>query len=214
LRNTFDTSRKLISGMSTSYMAKGPNSRRSHARMRNEQRLEEARAVQGRMAFGRTLSTRRRHRHQHVEACRKCRRFLQQTGTCEQWIKEGKGAIKWARLSCRSFAANAVRLQLHALAYNLGNFLRSLATQNCRRHLILRRREVQNHAISNSTFSSAPPSTMVHGVALAHDNGGSTTLRFAKQAKSSLSNCPISGHLGNVGLESAPTFVVARNPPN
>jgi Transposase DDE domain group 1 len=30
--------------------------------------------------------------------------------------------------SCRSFAANAVRLQLHALAYNLGNFLRTLAT--------------------------------------------------------------------------------------
>jgi hypothetical protein len=31
-------------------------------------------------------------------------------------------------LSCRSFAANAVRLQLHALAYGLGNFLRTLAT--------------------------------------------------------------------------------------
>ena len=40
----------------------------------------------------------------------------------------GPGAIRWTRLSCRSFAANAVRLQLHALAYNLGNFLRTLAT--------------------------------------------------------------------------------------
>jgi hypothetical protein len=30
--------------------------------------------------------------------------------------------------SCRTFAANAVRLQLHALAYNLGNFPRTLAT--------------------------------------------------------------------------------------
>ena len=29
-------------------------------------------------------------------------------GTCEQWIKEGKGAIKWTRLSRRTFAANAV----------------------------------------------------------------------------------------------------------
>jgi hypothetical protein len=28
----------------------------------------------------------------------------------------------------RSFAANAARVQLHALAYNLGNFLRTLAT--------------------------------------------------------------------------------------
>jgi hypothetical protein len=41
--------------------------------------------------------------------------------------QHGKGAIKWTRLSCRSLAANAVRLQLHALAYNLGNFMRTLA---------------------------------------------------------------------------------------
>jgi hypothetical protein len=45
-----------------------------------------------------------------------------QLGTAEQWIKGGKGAIKWTRLSCRSFAANAVLLQLHVLAYNLGKF--------------------------------------------------------------------------------------------
>ena len=37
-------------------------------------------------------------------------------------------AICFSNKSCRSFAANAVRLQLHALAYNLGNFLRTLAT--------------------------------------------------------------------------------------
>jgi Transposase DDE domain group 1 len=55
-------------------------------------------------------------------------------GTCEQWIKEGKGAIKWTRLSCRTFAANAVRLQVHALAYNLGNFLRTLATPEPIKH--------------------------------------------------------------------------------
>lgn len=53
--------------------------------------------------------------------------FYNHRGTAEQWIKEGKGAIKWTRLSCRTFAANAVRLQLHALAYNLGNFMRTLA---------------------------------------------------------------------------------------
>jgi hypothetical protein len=53
--------------------------------------------------------------------------FYNQRGTAEQWIKEGKGAIKWTRLSCRTLAANAVRLQLHALAYNLGNFMRTRA---------------------------------------------------------------------------------------
>src|SRR2546422_620708 len=53
--------------------------------------------------------------------------FYNGRGTAEQWIKEGKHAIKWTRLSCTTFRANAVRLQLHALAYNLANFLRSLA---------------------------------------------------------------------------------------
>src|SRR3984893_18168859 len=53
--------------------------------------------------------------------------FYNPRGPGEQYIKEGKGAFKWPRLSCRSFAANAVRLQLHALAYNLGNFMRTLA---------------------------------------------------------------------------------------
>jgi len=63
----------------------------------------------------------------HRRAVRPSVAFYNKRGTCEQWIKEGKGAIKWTRLSCRTFAANAARLQLHALAYNLGNFLRTLA---------------------------------------------------------------------------------------
>jgi hypothetical protein len=42
-------------------------------------------------------------------------------------IKEGKNAIRWTRLSCHAFRHNAVRLQLHALAYNLANFMRTLA---------------------------------------------------------------------------------------
>ncbi len=54
--------------------------------------------------------------------------FYNGRGTAEQHIKEGKYASKWTRLSCMRFAANAVRLQLHALAYNLANFLRTLAT--------------------------------------------------------------------------------------
>lgn len=53
--------------------------------------------------------------------------FYNQRGTAEQYIKEGKNAVKWTRLSCRTMRGNAVRLQLHALAYNLANFLRTLA---------------------------------------------------------------------------------------
>jgi hypothetical protein len=50
-----------------------------------------------------------------------------QRGTVEQWIKEGKNAVNWTRLSCQSFDANQARLQPHVLAYNLGNFLRCFA---------------------------------------------------------------------------------------
>src|SRR5262249_12952356 len=54
--------------------------------------------------------------------------FYNKRGTCEQWIKGAK-----ARSSGRDWRAERspptpVRLQLHALAYNLGNFLRTLAT--------------------------------------------------------------------------------------
>src|SRR5262245_11740253 len=53
-------------------------------------------------------------------------RFYNRRGTAEQWIKEGKNAVKWTKLSCRRFKDNAARLQLFALAYNLANFLRQL----------------------------------------------------------------------------------------
>ena len=53
--------------------------------------------------------------------------FYNHRGTAEQFIKEGKYAVKWTRLSCSKFRNNEVRLQLHALAYNLANFMRTLA---------------------------------------------------------------------------------------
>ena len=73
------------------------------------------------------IPARRLYRHQPGSSGRARCRLLQSARHSEQSIKEGKGAIKWTRLSCRTFAANAVRLQLHALAYNLGNFMRTLA---------------------------------------------------------------------------------------
>jgi hypothetical protein len=61
-------------------------------------------------------------------------KFYNGRGTAEQWIKEGKNAINWTRLSCHSFRNNEVRLQLHALAYNLGNFLRTPALPEAVEH--------------------------------------------------------------------------------
>lgn len=63
--------------------------------------------------------------------------FYNQRGTAEQWIKEGKYAVRWTRLSCHSFDANQVRLQLHVLAYNLGNFLSRLALPPAVKHWTL-----------------------------------------------------------------------------
>lgn len=52
--------------------------------------------------------------------------FYNQRGTAERHIKEGKYAFRWTRQSCRRFRYNEVRLQSHALAYNLATFLRCI----------------------------------------------------------------------------------------
>ena len=64
-------------------------------------------------------------------------RFYNGRGTAEQWIKEGKYALNWTRLSCHKFVANQVRLALFVLAYNLGNFMRRLALPEDMKHWTL-----------------------------------------------------------------------------
>ncbi|MGD0201736.1 MAG: IS1380 family transposase [Bryobacteraceae bacterium] len=53
-------------------------------------------------------------------------RFYNKRGTAEQWIREGKQAVKMTRLSCHRFRSNEVRLWLSVIAYNLGNLWRRL----------------------------------------------------------------------------------------
>ena len=57
-------------------------------------------------------------------------RFYNKRGTAEQWIKEGKQAVKMTRLSCHRFRSNEVRLWLSVIAYNLGNLWRRLVLPN------------------------------------------------------------------------------------
>jgi hypothetical protein len=59
-----------------------------------------------------------------VEACGA---FYEGRDAAGQWIKESKNAVKWTKLSCRTFKDNQARLQLFVLAYDLANFLRRLA---------------------------------------------------------------------------------------
>jgi hypothetical protein len=60
--------------------------------------------------------------------------FYNGRGSAEQWIKEGKQALNWTRLSCHKFVANQVRLGLFILAYNLGNFTRRLVLPEAMQH--------------------------------------------------------------------------------
>ena len=53
-------------------------------------------------------------------------RFYNKRGTAEQWIKEGKQAVKMTRLSCHRFRSNDVRMWPSVIAYNLGNLWRRL----------------------------------------------------------------------------------------
>ena len=65
-------------------------------------------------------------------------KFYNKRGTCEQWIKEGKYALNWTKLSCQRFVENEARLKLFIMAYNLGNFLRTLALPEGIKHWSLR----------------------------------------------------------------------------
>ena len=69
--------------------------------------------------------------------------FYNGRGTAEQWIKEGKYALNWTRLSFHRFVANRVRLSLFILAYNLGNFLRRLCLPKAFKHWSLRSVQVK-----------------------------------------------------------------------
>jgi hypothetical protein len=69
---------------------------------------------------------RRVHRDNLAALSRALVRFHNKRGTAEQWIKEGKQAVKMTRLSCPRFRSNEVRLWLSLIAYNLGNLWRRL----------------------------------------------------------------------------------------
>ena len=69
--------------------------------------------------------------------------FYNGRSTAEQWIKEGKYALNWTRLSYHRFVANQVRLALFILAYNLGNFLRRLCPPKAVKHWSLRSVQVK-----------------------------------------------------------------------
>ena len=100
-------------------------------------------------------------------------RFYNGRGTAEQWIKEGKYALNWTRLSCHRFVANRVRLSLFVLAYNLGNFLRRLCLPKAVKHWSLRSVQVKLIKMGRPSGAALPAIdlSVVRGV------GSSTVVR-------------------------------------
>jgi len=82
-------------------------------------------------------------------------RFYNKRGNCEQWIKEGKYALSWTRLSCTRFTSNQVRLGLFVLAYNLGNFMRRFALPSKVSHWSLRSIQLKLIKIGAKVISHA-----------------------------------------------------------
>jgi len=83
-------------------------------------------------------------------------KFYNKRGTCEQWIKEGKHALNWTRLSCRGFDENEVRLKLFIMAYNLGNIFRKLALPEGIKDWSLRTIQLKLIKVDGSSYKACP----------------------------------------------------------
>jgi hypothetical protein len=67
-------------------------------------------------------------------------RFCSKRGTAEQWIREGKQAVKMTRLSChrfRGFRSNESAAWLSVIAYNLGESLATAGVAKPDRQLVV-----------------------------------------------------------------------------
>ena len=123
--------------------------------------------------------------------------FYNGRGTAEQWIKEGKYALNWTRLSCHRFVANQVRLALFILAYNLGNLLRRL----CLGKEIYERETLPQ--VEPTTSVSTSPSTLRQGTGASPTPPASPWSVCERSAPTRLTSC-VSGSATGRSAASGP----------
>ena len=102
--------------------------------------------------------------------------FYNGRGTAEQWIKEGKYALNWTRLSCHRFVASQVRLALFILAYNLGNLLAQAMPAQGGQALVVAKppgQTYQDRGEASSPRPAAHPDRDAHGSPLTGTPGPS-----------------------------------------
>jgi hypothetical protein len=63
-------------------------------------------------------------------------RFYNKRETAEQWIKEGKQAVKMTRRSCHRFRSNQARLALSQLGLQPGEFVTAAGVTQANRELV------------------------------------------------------------------------------
>ena len=122
--------------------------------------------------------------------------FYNGRGTAEQWIKEGKYALNWTRLSCHRFVANQVRLALFILAYNLGNLLRRLCLPRAVKHWSLRSLQVKLIKIRGEASSPRPAAGVSASRGSSASGGISTSAGAHRRAPSSTRVASILGIIG------------------
>ena len=79
--------------------------------------------------------------------------FYNGRGTAEQWIKEGKYALNWTRLSCHRFVANQVRLALLIPSTCSGQAWPTTWGTSCAGYACPRRSSTGRCAVSRSSSS-------------------------------------------------------------
>ncbi len=127
-----------------------------------------------------------------VRPAKKDRGLYNQRGTCEQWIKEGKGAIKWTRLSC--IPSTQTRF-----GFNCTRWLTILETSFARLQRLSRSRTGRPRACARGSSRSAQRSSATVGL---HDMkkqrlGLPSALKAAGIIRPPLEK---DGHMGNAGF--------------
>ena len=124
--------------------------------------------------------------------------FYNGRGTAEQWIKEGKYALNWTRLSCHRFVANQVRLALFILAYNLGNLLRRLCLPRAQA-LVVAKPPGQTYQDRGEAGSQRPAAGVSASRGSSASGGISTSAGAYRRAPSSTRVASILGIIGGDG---------------
>ena len=125
--------------------------------------------------------------------------FYNGRGTAEQWIKEGKYALNWTRLSCHRFVANQVRLALFILAYNTGELAAQAMPAQGGQALVVAKPPGQTYQDRGEASSPRPAAGVSASRGSGASGGISTSAGAYRRAPSSTRVASILGIIGGEG---------------